>query len=187
MLILNKLFEIIISLQILIISTMIPVFITIPFTKNTLQIYEIPITWQIPSIILMVLIFNANVVLTAFTIYLLLGLLILPVFQQGGSIGYLLTPSFGYLLGIYPLIKIINKLNINKTNINIYYLVKSGFLGISIMHIIGIIYCSIQGLFFNNTNLLLYNFSNYTLGKYPFHLLMLAPITLVVKNINKIR
>ncbi len=31
--------------------------------------------------------------------YLLLGLLGLPVFSRGGGIGYLLEPTFGYLLG----------------------------------------------------------------------------------------
>ena len=105
----NKIIEIFLSLQIIIISTFIPAFISIPFTNKYLQTFDIPISWQIPSIILITLIFKGDVVLIAFSLYLLIGLFFLPVFQNGGSIGYLLTPNFGYLLGIYPLINIINK------------------------------------------------------------------------------
>ena len=49
-----------------------------------------------------------------------MGLFILPVFHQGGSLGYLLTPNFGYLLGLYPLIKIIDNLN-NRNKIIIIF------------------------------------------------------------------
>ena len=93
---------------------MIPVYIYLPFFDKSRILTEIPITWQIPTIILLTIIFNRKVVFTSFTIYIILGLFILPVFHDGGSIGYLLTPNFGYLLGVYPLIKIID--NLNKKN-----------------------------------------------------------------------
>ena len=35
-------------------------------------------------------------------VYVALGLLGLPVFTQGGGLGYVLQPSFGFLLGIIP-------------------------------------------------------------------------------------
>ena len=95
----NKIIEILISLQIIIISTFIPVFITLPFRNPIMQTFEMPISWQIPTIIFITLIFRREVVIIAFSIYLLIGLFILPVFHNGGSLGYLLTPSFGYLLG----------------------------------------------------------------------------------------
>ena len=98
----NKNLEILISLQTIIISTLIPVYITIPFTNRLNQTFEIPITWQIPSIILITLIFSRKIVLKAFTIYLLIGLFYLPVFHGGGSVGYILTHEFGYLLGFIP-------------------------------------------------------------------------------------
>ena len=103
-----KLIEILVSLQLLIISTMLPVYIQLPFLNESRNSLEVPITWQIPTIILITLIFHKKVVFRAFTIYIIIGLFISPVFHQGGSIGYLLTPNFGYLLGTYPLIKIID-------------------------------------------------------------------------------
>ena len=108
MLNLYKLIEILVSLQSLIITTMLPVYIPIPFLDKSSNTFEMPITWQFPTIILLTIIFHKKVVITAFTIYILLGLFIYPVFHQGGSIGYLLIPNFGYLLGIYPLINIID-------------------------------------------------------------------------------
>ena len=98
-----------------------------------------PISYQIPTIILLTLIFNKKVVFRAFSIYLILGLFIIPVFHQGGSIGYLLTPNFGYLLGLYPLIKIIDNLN-TRNKINVGNFLKNGFIGICAMHATGIFY-----------------------------------------------
>ena len=99
-----KLIEILVSLQSLVISSMLPVYIPLPLVYKSSNYFELPITWQIPTVILLTLIFHKKVVFRAFSIYIILGLFILPVFQQGGSLGYLLTPNFGYLLGLYPLI-----------------------------------------------------------------------------------
>ena len=38
----------------------------------------------------------------AMTVYLTLGLIGLPVFSLGGGIGYILQPSFGFILGFIP-------------------------------------------------------------------------------------
>ena len=180
----NKIIEIIISLQIIIISTFIPVFFSIPFTDKLIGAIDIPITWQLPSIILVTLIFNGKIVIKAFSIYLIIGLFFIPVFHQGGSLGYLLTPNFGYLLGIYPLITIIDKLNNRNLKINNYDLLKKCTLGICSMHLIGIIYSCIQIIYFKQSDSLLYIISKYSLGKFGYHLLMLAPITLLFKIIK---
>ena len=183
----TKALEILISLEIIIITSMIPVFIAIPFSNKIIQTYEIPITWQIPSIIIITLIFNAEIAFKSFSIYLILGLFLLPIFQHGGSLGYILTPNFGYLLGIYPLIKIMDNLKKNNRNIKYFSFIKYGIFGIICMHITGIVYSSIQMMYFIQTKTIIYSISNYTLGKLGYHLLMLTPITLLIKPINKIR
>ena len=184
MLKLIKLIEVFISLQIIIISTFIPFFFFIPFYNKSIENFEIPITWQLPSIVLITLIFNAKIVIQAFSIYLIMGLFFIPVFHEGGSLGYLLTPNFGYLLGMYPLIKIIDNLNKRNRMIKYYDLLKYGILGIISMHIIGIIYNCILFLYFEQSEIILYNISKYSLGKFGYHLLMLTPITLLFKIFN---
>lgn len=183
----NKIIEIFISLQIIILSTFVPVFISIPFSNKPINSLEIPITWQVPSIIIITLIFKGNTVIKAFSIYLFIGLFFIPVFHQGGSLGYLLTSNFGYLLGTYPLIKIIDNLNKKNQMINYHEFIKYGILGISIMHIIGIFYICIQTLYFNQSEIFLYSIAKYSLGKFSYHLLMLMPIILLIKIINIFR
>ena len=148
--------------------------------------FELPITWQIPTIIFLTLIFQKKVVFRAFSIYIILGLFISPVFHEGGSIGYLLTPNFGYLIGVYPLIKIIDNLN-NRNEINVGNFLRNGFIAIGAMHLTGIFYNFFLNIFFNQFNLFLYNLGKYSLGKIGYHFLMLFPLLLLIKPIKYLK
>ena len=165
---------------------MLPVYIPLQFIDKTSNNFEMPISWQIPTIIFLTLIFQKKVVFRAFSIYLIMGLFIFPVFHQGGSIGYLLTPNFGYLLGLYPLIKIIDNLNTRK-KINVGNFLKNGFIAICAMHLTGIIYNFIQTIFYSQFNLFLYNLGKYSLGKIGYHYLMLFPLLLLIKPIERLK
>jgi len=172
-----------VSLQLLVITSMLPVYIPLPFIYKSSNNFELPITWQIPTIILLTLIFQKKVIFRAFSIYIILGLFIFPVFHQGGSIGYLITPNFGYLLGLYPLIKIIDDLN-TRNKINVRNFLKNGFIAIGTMHLTGISYNFIQTIFYSQFNLFLYNLGKYSLGKIGYHYLMLFPLLLLSKKSN---
>ena len=186
MLNLYKLIEILVSLQSLVITAMLPIYIPLPFLDKSSNTFEMPITWQIPTIILLTLIFNKRVVFRAFSIYIIIGLFIFPVFHHGGSLGYLLTPNFGYLLGIYPLINIIDNLN-TRNKINVGNFLKNGFIAIVAMHLTGIFYNFIQIIFYNQFNLFLYNLGKYSVGKIGYHFLMLLPLSLVIKPIKRLK
>ena len=181
-----KLIEILVSLQSLVITAMLPVYIPLPFLDKSSNSFEMPITWQIPTVILLTLIFHKRVVFRSFSIYIILGLFIFPVFHQGGSIGYLLTPNFGYLLGMYPLIKIIDGLN-NRNKINISNFLINGLIAIVAMHLTGIFYNFIQIIFYNDFNIFLYNLGKYSLGKIGYHFLMLFPLLLLIKPIKSLK
>ena len=181
-----KLIEILVSLQLLVISTMLPVYIPLPFVDESNNTFEMPITWQIPTIILLTLIFHKKVVFRAFSIYIILGLFIVPVFHQGGSIGYLLTPNFGYLLGLYPLIKIIDNLN-TKNKIYVGNFLKNGFIAICAMHVTGIFYNLLQVIFYSQFNMFLYNLGKYSVGKIGYHFLTLFPLLLLIKPIKSLK
>ena len=181
-----KLIEILVSLQSMVITTMLPVYIPLPFVDESNNSFEMPITWQIPTIILLTLIFHKKVVFRAFSIYIILGLFVAPFFYEGGSIGYLLTPNFGYLLGIFPLIKIIDNLN-TRNKINVVIFLKNGFIAIGAMHLTGIFYNFIQIIFYSQFNLFLYNLGKYSAGKIGSHFLMLFPLLLLIKPIKHIK
>ena len=181
-----KLIETLVTLQSLVITTMLPVYIPLLFIHKSSNNIEIPITWQIPTIILLTLIFNKKVVFRAFSIYIISGLFIAPVFQQGGSIGYLLTPNFGYLLGVYPLIKIIDNLN-SRNKIHVGNFLINGVMAIVAMHLTGIFYNFIQVIFFSQSNIFLYNLGKYSIGKIGYHFLMLLPLLLIIKPIKRLK
>ena len=162
---------------------MLPVYIQLPFIDESSNSFDMPITWQIPTIILLTLIFEKKVVFKAFTIYIILGLFISPVFHQGGSIGYLLTPNFGFLLGIYPLIKIIDNLN-KRNKINSTNFLLNGITGIGAMHLTGILYNFMLIIFYSRFNIFLYNLGKYSIGKIGYHLMMLIPLILLIKPIK---
>ena len=162
---------------------MLYVYIPLPFLNKSSNSFEMPITWQIPTIILLTLIFHKKVVFRAFSLYIILGLFMFPVFHQGGSIGYLLTPNFGYLLGMYPLVRIIDNLN-NRIKINIGNFLINGLIAIGAMHLTGIFYNFIQVIFYRDLNIFLYNLGKYSLGKIGYHFLMLIPLLLLIKPIK---
>ena len=156
-----------------------------PTTNNYQKILEIPITLQVPVMILISLLFEKQVVYKALTTYLILGLFVFPIFTHGGSLGYLLTPNFGFLIGFYPLINIINNLYNNK--IYIFQFFKKGLLAISAMHIIGIFYNFFQMLYYRQIDLFLSNLGSYSLSKIGYHILMLIPLSFLIKPINHFR
>ena len=174
------------SLQSLVITTMLPVYIPLPFIYKSNTNFDLPITWQIPTIILLTLIFHKKVVFRAFSIYIILGVFIFPVFHQGGSLGYLLTPNFGYLLGLYPLIKIIDNLN-RRNKMNVCNFLKNGFIAICTMHVTGIFYNLLQVIFYSQLNIFLYNLGKYSVGKIGYHFLMLLPLSLFIKPIKLLK
>ena len=76
-------------------------------------------------------------------IYIILGLIGLPVFSSGGGIGYIFTPSFGYLLGFILCTCVVGVIiNIKKPK------KFTGFLIISIIGMICVYMIGVPYLFF---------------------------------------
>ena len=180
----KNIYKFIVSFQGILISTMIPINIPIPSIEKIYRIVEIPINYQIPTIIFLTLIFSGEFINKVYAIYVFIGLFFLPVFFDGGSIGYLMTPNFGYLLGIFPLISIINILN-KKNNLSFINYIKYSFIGLMIMHFIGISYLTLQLLIFNKPNLIPYNIGLFSLNKIPFQIISLFPVYLIINLLNK--
>ena len=182
----RNIYKFIVSFQGILISTMIPINIPIPSIENIYRIVEIPINYQIPTIIFLTIIFSGEFIKRVYVIYILIGLFFLPVFFDGGSIGYLMTPNFGYLLGIFPLISTINILN-KKNNLSLIKYIKYSLAGLIIMHFTGIFYLTVQLLIFNKPNLIPYNIGLFSLNKILFQIISLIPVYLIINLINKLK
>ena len=96
---------------------MLPSAIIFPNQNLSLGILEIASTWQVPGLLLCGLVFGPRSGIIASLAYLTIGLFYLPVFHGGGSIGYMATPDFGYLVGFIPAVWITGRLvQIKKRN-----------------------------------------------------------------------
>ena len=62
----------------------------------------LPVTWQVPALLLCAMVSGPRAGVMAAVGYLTLGLFSLPVFHGGGGLNYVLEPGFGYLAGFVP-------------------------------------------------------------------------------------
>lgn len=72
------------------------------------------------------------------TVYVVLGLVGLPVFTMGGGIGYVMQPSFGFLLGLIPTAWVIGRLT-EKENGH-WRIALACFAGLAVLYLIGLPY-----------------------------------------------
>ena len=182
----KNIYKFIVSFESILISSMIPMNIPIPSFENIYRIVEIPINYQIPTVIFLTLFFSGEFIKNVYAIYIFIGLFFLPIFFDGGSLGYLITPNFGYLIGIFPLISIINKLN-KKNNFSFIKYMKYALASLIILHFIGILYLIFQLLIFKKSGLILYNIGLYTFNKIPFQIISLIPVYICINLINKLK
>ena len=81
---------------------MIPSAIILPQKFLSFSVIPLQGTWQIPGLLLTSLLCGPQIATISAISYLIIGLFYLPLFHGGGSVGYILTPDFGYLLGFIP-------------------------------------------------------------------------------------
>jgi len=81
--------------------TLVPVFTVLMIISAKIAVAgaPIPITLQLPMVILTGLLLGPWRGAAAQGLYLLMGLIGLPVFTSGGGISYIFQPTFGFLLG----------------------------------------------------------------------------------------
>ncbi|WP_290682621.1 biotin transporter BioY [Aminivibrio sp.] len=96
----------------------------------------VPITLQVLMVILSGLLLSPRAALLSQAAYILLGLSGVPVFSGGGGISYILSPTFGYLLGQLPAAWIIAAL-VKRSDISFRRLFPAAVGGVSIIYFLG--------------------------------------------------
>lgn len=87
----------------------------------------------------------------AVCIYILLGLAGLPVFAEGGGIGYLFQPSFGYIIG-FAVAAYVTGMLANRTYKPGYKrLLTANFIGLAIVYAFGMVYYYVISNFYLGT------------------------------------
>lgn len=84
----------------------------------------------------------------AVCIYIMLGLIGIPVFAEGGGIGYIFKPSFGYIIGFAVASFVTGIIANKKSRPNLKRLLVANFTGLGIVYIFGMVYYYIISNFF---------------------------------------
>lgn len=103
----------------------------------------VPITLQYLFTMLAGLLLGGKWGAAAVCVYMALGLAGLPVFTQGGGIGYVLQPSFGYIIGFAVGTYVTGTLAWRKEKPGFGYLFAASLLGLGIIYLFGLIYYSL--------------------------------------------
>lgn len=113
--------------------TAIGAFITIP-------IPPVPFSMQIFFAILSGLILGANQGAASVGVYILLGLIGLPVFTKGGGLSYIFQPTFGYLIGFVAGAWLAGYIVKKRGDYSIKTMLLAAFAGAGVDFVIGIPY-----------------------------------------------
>ena len=135
--------------MLIIVCVMIPSSIILPQQDLSLSIVPLHSNWQIQGAFLISLLCGPQIGTICAISYLIIGLFYLPVFHGGGSIGYILTHEFGYLLGFIPAswtCGLLAKTNSNPNLINYSFYT---LISLCIIHISGIVYLIFGKVFWN--------------------------------------
>ncbi len=104
----------------------------------------IPVTLQLAACLLTGILLGARRAFLAQMLYLLIGLIGLPVFAAGGGLGYVLQPSFGYLPGMMLCATLVgwlsDRLDPDRSKLKIWQLVLINLAGQLVVYICGVSY-----------------------------------------------
>jgi biotin transport system substrate-specific component len=101
----------------------------------------VPFTLQYPITMLAGIILGGRYGAMSVGAYVVLGLLGLPIFTEGGGIYYVLKPSFGYLIGFIIGTYVTGKIAHAVAKPSYKRILLANFTGMMIVYAIGIIYC----------------------------------------------
>lgn len=111
----------------------------------------LPFTLQYLFTMLAGLLLGPELGATAVGIYLLLGLAGVPVFANGGGIGYVFQPSFGYLIGFALGAYVTGRIAHSVPRASYKRILAANFAGLAVVYLCGMVYYYIISNFYLHT------------------------------------
>tara|TARA_Y100001968_G_C19379967_1_gene729753 strand:- start:665 stop:1237 length:573 start_codon:yes stop_codon:yes gene_type:complete len=128
-----------VGLMMILVGTLIPSLILIPNFNLFPFLLPINTTWQLPSVLLCAILCGKKSAMIASVAYITIGIFYIPIFSGGGSIGYLLTPEFGYIAGFVPASLITGAIASKTKRNSLIGLTLASCAGVAIIQLTGII------------------------------------------------
>ena len=120
-----------------IIATFTQLKIFIPVDGKLKVISYIP---QIPAVLFIAGLLGKRYGTISIVLYIITGLFFVPIFAHGGGLEYILNMNFGYILSFVPAVFFTSKILEKKVSfLTVFF---ANFIGLLIIHFIGIIYLS---------------------------------------------
>ena len=108
----------------------------------------VPITLQLLFTMMAGLLLGGKLGALSVCVYILMGLLGLPVFAEGGGLAYILKPSFGYIIG-FAVASYVTGIIANKvSNPSYKRLFAANFIGLGIVYLFGMVYYYLMSNFY---------------------------------------
>ncbi len=164
---------------IMIIGGMVPAAILVPHKHHLVNVINLPISWQIPSLLVIGLVCGPRIGVITALAYLTVGLFFLPIFHGGGSIGYLAIPDFGYLAGFVPAVWITGRIARIKNKNTVLQFFKACLSGLTTIHSIGIINLIIGSVFISWPENLFELIIKYTISTFPIQIILCPSIVVM--------
>lgn len=125
-------------------------------SKITIPSPIVPFTLQWLFVALSGMLLGPKLGSLSMTVYTILGLIGLPVFTRGGGIGYIVSPTFGYIIGFIAASYVIGKSVENlKGRYNFFNLLFAISLGLVAVYGIGVLYMYLILNFYVGTSITL--------------------------------
>lgn len=105
-----------------------------------IPIPAVPFTLQYLFTMLSGLLLGAGRGFRSVCVYILLGLAGLPIFAQGGGIGYIVQPSFGYIIGFAAGAYVTGRIAGGRVRPGYKRLLTANFAGLGIVYLFGMVY-----------------------------------------------
>jgi biotin transport system substrate-specific component len=100
----------------------------------------VPFTLQLFFTLVAGLLLGARLGTISAIAYLIIGLVGVPIFAQGGGVGYIFQPTFGYILGFCFGVFVTGYISDKKKKKNIITFLISAIVGVIVIYIFGVSY-----------------------------------------------
>ena len=118
-------------------------FLLILSAKIKVDLYPVPMTMQPLAVLMIAMLCGRNIAVSGVSLYLLQGMVGIPVFAYGGGLPYLLGPTGGFLFGFLFAAMIIGELADRGWGKQNFKSILAMLLGLVVIYIFGIFQLSI--------------------------------------------
>jgi len=174
------------GMMMILVGGFIPVHILVATPSLSTKLLVLPSTWQVPALLLCSLVCGARAGVIASSAYLTIGLFHLPIFHDGGSLEYALSPGFGFLAGFIPASWLSGMLSQQNGMNNIKRLTQASIAGLILIQACGV-FMLIAGSLFNLwSEQLPQLLISYSLGPLPTQLALCISVGILALPIRRL-